>query len=350
MEANMTEEVIGILDADSIAYKAAAANEVKSIKTAFTKDGEVVIEEWKNRTEFKKYLAGTDHAIEMYTITDHAEPKHLSYAQSTVSSMIQKAQNEMRANSTEIYISGENNFRDFILLPQAYVQQNATFSTIGGKYKSNRDGTARPQLLGALRQWMIDELGAIVVNDMEVDDMSSIRAYDGAKNGQKIIQYTSDKDAGQCHGWLHNPDKDKTPRFITGLGSIYKDEKGKVRGSGRMFLYYQILAGDKVDGYRPVDILDIKTQKAGGGKVQYGDIAALNTLSGCTTDKECWQAIYTQYLKWYPAKLRYTACNDIDYDADALSIMQMYVDCAFMKRWADDRIVVQNVLTKLGIL
>lgn len=348
----MTEEVIGILDADSIAYKAAAANEVKSIKSKHIEKG--VIEEWKNRTEFKKYLAGTDHTVDMYEITDHAVPKHISYAKSTVTSMIQKAQNEMRANRIEIYISGKDNFRDFILLPQEYVQNNATQSTIGGRYKSNRDGTARPELLAELRQWMIDgmDIGvkAVVVDGMEVDDMSSIRAYDGAKSGQKIVQYTADKDAGQCHGWLHVPEKDKEPRFITGLGSIYKDEKGKVRGSGRMFLYYQILAGDKVDGYRPVDILDIKTQKAGGGKVQYGDIAALNTLKDCKTDKECWQAIYNQYLTWYPAPLRYTACNDIDYDADALSIMQMYVDCAFMKRWADDRIIVKDVLTRLGIL
>lgn len=348
----MTEDVIGILDADSIAYKAAAANEVKSIRTTHIDDR--VVEEWKNRTEFKKYLAGTDNTVEMYEITDHAVPKHISYAKATVTSMIQKAQNEMRANTTEIYISGDNNFRDFILLPQEFVQQNATFSTIGGRYKSNRDGTVRPELLAALRQWMIDGMDngvkAVVIHNMEVDDMSSIRAYDGAKSGQKIIQYTADKDAGQCHGWLYVPDKDKEPRFITGLGSIYKDEKGKVRGSGRMFLYYQILAGDKVDGYRPVDILDIKTQKAGGGKVQYGDIAALNALKDCKTDKECWQAIYNQYLTWYPAPLRYTAYNDIDYDADALSIMQMYVDCAFMKRWADDRIVVKDVLTRLGIL
>ncbi len=344
----MTEDVIGVLDADSIAYKAAAANEVKSIKSKHIPTG--VIEEWKNRTEFKAYLATTDHTIDLYEITDHAEPKHLSYAKSTVNGMITTAQNAMRANTLEIYISGKDNFRDFILLPQAYVQQNATLSTIGGRYKSNRDGTARPVLLGELRQWMIDELGAIVVDGMEVDDMSSIRAYTGAKDGVKIVQYTADKDAGQCHGWLHNPDKDKAPRFITGLGEIYKDEKGKVRGHGRMFLYYQILAGDKVDGYRPVDILDIKTQKAGGAKVQYGDIAALNTLKDCKTDKECWQAIYNQYAKWYPTKLRYTACNDIDYDADALSIMQMYVDCAFMKRWADDRIIVKDVLTRLEIL
>jgi hypothetical protein len=348
MEANMTEEVIGILDADSIAYKAAAANEVKSIKSKHIQKG--VIEEWKNRTEFKKYLAGTDHTIDMYEITDHAEPKHLSYAQSTVTSMIQKAQNEMRANRLEIYISGKDNFRDFILLPQEYVQQNATYSTIGGRYKSNRDGTARPHLLDALRKWMISDLGAVVVNGMEVDDMSSIRAYDGAKGGQKIIQHTTDKDAGQCHGWLYNPDKDKEPRFITGLGSIYQDDKGKVRGSGRMFLYYQILAGDKVDGYRPVDILDIKTQKAGGKKVQYGDVAALNTLKGCTTDKECWQAIYNQYKTWYAEPVTYIAYNDIGYTKDAIEIMQLYVDCAFMKRWPDDRIIVKDVLTRLGIL
>lgn len=348
----MTEtnnEVIGILDADSIAYKAAAANEVKSIKSTHIEKG--VIEEWKNRTEFKAYLKTTDHTPDMYTITDHAEPKHISYAKSTVTSMIQKAQNHMRANKLEIYISGENNFRDFILLPQVYVQNNATQSTIGGRYKSNRDDTVRPILLKELRQWMIDDLGAIVVNDMEVDDMSAIRAYEGSKAGQVVIQYSSDKDACGCHGWLANPDKlTEAPRFITGLGELYQDEKGKVRGQGRMFLYYQILNGDSVDGYRPVDILDIKTQKAGGKKVTFGEVAAYKLLKDCTTDKECWQAIYSQYLSWYPEKLRYTACNDIDYDADALSIMQMYVDCAHMKRWKDDRIIVKDVLTRMEIL
>ena len=344
----MTEEVIGILDADSIAYKAAAANEVKSIKSKHITKG--VIEEWKNRTEFKKYLATTDHTIDMYEITDHAEPKHISYAKSTVTSMIQKAQNHMRANRLEIYISGKDNFRDFILLPQVYVQNNATQSTIGGRYKSNRDGTARPELLAALRQWMIDDLGAVVVDGMEVDDMSSIRAYEGSKAGQKVIQYTGDKDACGCHGWLQNPDKDDAPKFITGLGSIYKDEKSKVRGSGRMFLYYQILAGDKVDGYRPVDILDIKTQRAGGGKVQYGDIAALNTLKDCKTDKECWEAIYNQYKTWYAEPVTYIAYNDISYTKDAIEIMQLYVDCAFMKRWKEDRIDVTQVLKRLEII
>lgn len=344
----MSDEVIGILDADSIAYKAAAANEVKSIKSKHITKG--VIEEWKNRTEFKKYLAGTDHTIDMYEITDHAEPKHISYAKSTVTSMIQKAQNHMRANTLEIYISGENNFRDFILLPQEYVQDNATNSTIGGRYKSNRDGTARPKLLAELRQWMIDDLGAIVVNGMEVDDMSSIRAYEGSKAGQKVIQYSEDKDAEQCHGWLMNGAKDTAPRFITGLGSLYKDEKGKVRGTSRMFLYYQMLNGDPVDGYRPVDILDIKTQKAGGKKVTFGEIAAYNILKDCKTDKECWQSIYNVYKGWYPEPLRYTAYNEIDYDADALSIMQMYVSCAFMRRWKDDYINVNDVLTRMGIL
>jgi len=344
----MTELVIGVLDADSIAYKAAAANEVKTIKSKHIGTG--IIEEWKNRTEFKAYLATTDHTIEMYEIIDVQEPRHLSYGKSLIRDMVAGAKTRLRATEIEIYISGENNFRDFILLPQKYYQNNATKSPIGGRYKSNRDDTARPVQLKDLRAFMIEELGAIVVNDREVDDMGSIRCYTGAKEGIKIIQSTEDKDAGQCHGWLFNPAKDKEPRFITGLGEVSQDAKGKVRGHGRKFLYYQILAGDKVDGYRPVDIADIKSQKAGGKKIQFGEVAACNAIKDCATDKECWQAIYDQYLKWYPEPTRYTACNDIDYTKDALEILQMYVDCAHMQRWEDDRIIVKDVLTRLGIL
>lgn len=344
----MKEEVIGILDADSIAYRCAAANEVRTIKTTHIEKG--VVEDWKTRTEFRKYLAGTDHTEDMYTIVDVQTPKDQSYGRNLIRDGVENAKTKMRATKIEIYISGDGNFREAIPFPMRFQQNNKTQSWIGGQYKENREGSLRPVQLSALRDYMVRELGAIPVHGMEVDDMSSIRAYDGVRDGIKIIQYTADKDAGQCVGWLQNPDKDETPRYIQGFGELHQDAKGKVRGTGRMFLYWQVLAGDKVDNYRPVDILDITTQKAGGKKVEYGDVTAYKALKNCKNDKEAWRVIYDVYSAWYPEPTTYEAHDGSTQTKDAVEIMQMYVDAAHMKRWADDRIDVPTVLTKMGVL
>jgi hypothetical protein len=344
-------ESILILDADSIAYKAAAANESKSITTTHPVLG---VEHWDNRTKFRERLKSGTTTEDEYTIEDVQDPRHISYGQTLIKEMIKNTCQRAKVYKYEIYISGDNNFREVIPLPERYIQADGKSST-GGQYKSNRDDTIRPVQLKALRQWMTDELGAIPVHDREVDDISSIRAYSGYqarlvdKEAPKIIQATGDKDALGCTGWLFNQDKMTEPQLIQGLGELHREGKG-IKGTGRMFFYFQTLFGDKVDGYRPVDIADIAQQKAGGKKLQFGEVAAYNILKDLKSDKECWQAIYNTYKSWYPEPTVYTAWNGEEHTKDAVDIMQLYVDCAHMQRFKDDRIICRQVLTKLGIL
>lgn len=318
-----------IFDADSIAYKAAAANETKSITTTHIESK--AVEHWDNRTAFRTYLKGTTHTEDMYRIVDVQDPRHISYAQSLVREMLKGYCLRSGISNYEIYISGKNNFRDFIPLPK--------------KYKGDRDGTIRPVQLKELRQWMIRELGAIVVDDMEVDDMSSIRAYEGVKARQKVVQCTIDKDALQCTGWLFNPDKDSAPRVIDGFGELHRADKG-IKGTGRMWLYFQSLYGDATDCYHGSTLWKMQDPSR-----KFGEVAAYNILKDCKNDKEAWEALYKQYALWYNEPVTYIAeFNRQEYTKDAVDILQMYVDCAHMRRWKDDVIDVRGVLTKLGII
>lgn len=345
----MSEDIL-ILDADSIAYKAAAANEDKSITSEHIEKG--VVESWPNRTAFRAYIAETTHTEDMYVIKDVQEPRHSSYGKTLIRDMIKGYHTRTGVKKGEIYIGGKDNFRDDIPLPMTWVATCGKWagkSRLGGAYKENREDTIRPVQLKELRNFMIKELGAIVINGQEVDDKSSIRAYDGFKaNKGRIIQVTEDKDALQCSGWLFNPAKMIKPTLIKGFGELHKDNKS-YKGTGRMWLYYQALYGDSVDNYHGVDLYKI-TQDKLGNSVTFGEAAAFKVLKDATTDKEALTAVYNQYKKWYPEPVVYMAHDGIMHTKSALEVMQMYFDCAHMRRWEGDRIDVEAMLTKLGIL
>lgn len=343
----MTDKLI--FDADSIAYKAAAANEERSISTQHIEKG--VIERWDNRTAFRKFLANTPHTEDMYTITDVQEARHSSYGKSLIREMIKGHQTRFGVSSHEIYIGGVDNFRDKIPLPMTHIATCGKWagkSKLGGAYKENREDSIRPLQLKELRSYMIGELKAIVVNGQEVDDMSSIRAYDGHLSGDRIIQVTEDKDALQCTGWLVNPQKMSKPIYIKGFGELHKEGKG-IKGTGRMWLYYQALYGDSVDNYHGCDLYKIEQDKL-GNSVTFGEVAAFKVLDGAKSDKEALTALYKQYKLWYPEKVTYMDHMGQMQSKDAIEIMQMYFDCAFMRRWENDRIIVADLLAKLGVV
>ncbi|WKV20492.1 putative exonuclease [Pseudomonas phage 16Q] len=344
----MSEDIL-VFDADSIAYKAAAANETKTICTQHIEKG--VIEHWDNRTAFRAFLKDTPHTEDMYTITDFQEARHSSYGKSLIREMIKGHQTRLGVSNNEIYIGGVDNFRDRIPLPMTHIATVGKWagqSKLGGKYKENRDGNIRPLQLKELRAYMIGELKAIVVNGQEVDDVGSIRAYDGHLSKTRIIQVTEDKDALQCTGWLFNPQKMTKPVYIKGFGELHKEGKG-IKGTGRLWLYYQTLYGDSVDNYHGCDLWKIQQDKA-GKSVTFGEVAAYNILKDCKNDKEAVKALYSQYLSWYPEPVVYMDHTGQMQQKDAVEIMQMYFDAAHMRRWKDDRIIVEDLLDKLGVI
>jgi hypothetical protein len=144
---------------------------------------------------------------------------------------------------------------------------------------------------------------------------------------------------------LFNPDKHIKPVSITGFGELHREGKG-VKGTGRAWLYFQILYGDSTDCYHGSELWKMQEPKR-----QFGEVAAYNILKDAQNDKEAWELLYNQYKTWYPSPITYTAEFDgKEYTKDAVDIMQLYADCAFMLRWKGDRLDCRGVLTKLGVI
>jgi hypothetical protein len=266
-----------------------------------------------------------DWKFQMNLIEDVQVADDIANACHSVKVSVDSIKQACKADKIEIYLSGKDNFRDSIPLPT--------------KYKSNRQDQLRPILLDEIRAYIVKKYKAGIVNGEEVDDVVCHRMWDGYKSGQKIIGVTRDKDACGSTGWLYNRDKMTEPEYIQGLGELHIDGKGKVRGKGRKWLYHQILIGDNVDGYRPTDICGVK----------FGEKSSYKLLEPMKTDRDCWQVVYDTYKSWYPDITNYVDYTGVEREVDVFFILQMYTDCARMRRWENDLVDVKQILIKLGV-
>jgi hypothetical protein len=133
----------------------------------------------------------------------------------------------------------------------------------------------------------------------------------------------------------------------SGFGELIVDAKGKVRGKGRKWLYFQTIFGDSTDSYDPRDL----AEKVAGKRPRFGEKAAFALLNSLPDDKACWEAIHNQFLNWFGAEqFTYEAWNGESITTDYLGALQMYFDFARMRRKEDDLVDVRVVLKKLGVI
>lgn len=318
-----SKKPIAVIDGDLLAFKASAANETRSIEVLHKPTNRVKI--FKHRTEFKDSVNIEKFPLEDFTITDKQDVAELSFALHTVKKMIEGICKACGTDRYEIYFSGDNNFRDKLPLPS--------------RYKGNREGLMRPLQLTDVKDYLINVHKAVIVTG-EADDMISMRQYDGIKTKTKIVGCSTDKDSMGTDGWVFNWDTMQEPMFVKGLGELYIDDKGKVRGYGSKWKYLQWSVGDQIDGLNPCEL----------AKVKFGEKSAYKILSELKTDKECWQAIHDLYLKWYPESVSYIDQNGAKCCADYLDIAQVYWDGIHMLRWEGDKVNIREVMNKMGIV
>lgn len=314
---------IAILDGDLIAFKASAACETRSIIATHVSSKRQKI--FKHRTEMKESLDLEKFPLEHFEIKDIQECEDISFVLHTCKQMINNILKACDTDKYEIYLSGPDNFRDKLPLPQ--------------KYKGNREGLIKPLMLEKVKEYLINAHSAVIVQG-EADDKISIRQWEGYKSKQKIIGCSTDKDALGTFGWIFNWDKMEQPEFIEGLGELHIDDKGKVRGKGNKWKYLQWICGDTIDGLNPSFL----------AKKKFGEKSGYKILSVLETEKECWQAIHDLYLSWYPKSVEYLDQTGSKVCADYLDMAQVYWDGIHMLRWEGDRVNIREVMKKMEIV
>lgn len=316
-------ETINIIDGDVLAFRCAAANESRSIRVTHKTTGQQT--EHAHRTAFKEHIKGT-FEISEFDIEDVQTCEDLKNAYHAVSTCMEAWMKSCEADSYEVYISGDDNFRDSLPLPT--------------KYKSNRTSNIRPLQLKDCRDYLVGKYNAVVVHGREVDDMLAQRCYEGLKQKVKTIAVTIDGDQNGVAGWMYNWTKQQAPKLVSGIGYIELTKANKdFDGYGRKFFYAQWVLGDSTDCFKPAEI---------AGK-NFGVVAMYKLLGECNTDKECVEAVYQQYKKWYPGVVEYVDWTGKPQATDAIGLMDMYAACAHMKRFEDDVFDTEKLLITLEI-
>ena len=124
------------------------------------------------------------------------------------------------------------------------------------------------------------------------------------------------------------------------FGKLYKDEKGKVRGHGRLFLYHQVCFGDAIDHY--------KANSA--SKMKWGEVSSYKALVDCKSDKEAWVAMKAVYQKLYPTPVVVKGWRGNEIEVDWLYMLRENFTMARMLRWEGDEVDAKDVLDKMGLL
>lgn len=226
-------------------------------------------------------------------------------------------------------MDGDTNFRnDLKLLYSSYKERSASY---------------RPPNLKEVRALLKTIFPYVESDNCEADDLISRYQFRGRKD-QSFIVVTEDKDAKQTPGHLYNPRKMKI-QDCSGFGKLELitkvNAKGvktyKIDGYGRLWFYYQIVCGDKVDTYHPFP-------KVVSDKTFY------EAFDSITNDREAWEVVVDWYKKHYGDIESYVDWSGKEHKGSWIDILQTYVDVVHMQRWEHDAIDVRAVLLSYGIL
>lgn len=333
----MSEELVGVLDIDWVKYTAASVGETRTVLVKHLPTGRE--KEFTNRTEFwgrGKKTTGwlgeqneirIEKGLEPFTadefeITDVQTPEPIENVLHTVKLMVETALNESGATSYKAILGKGDSFR---------VERSTLM-----EYKGNRKDSLKPLLLDDVIEYIIKKYNPIIVEDIEADDMCVMECY--GKDNHFIIGVDKDHYAQPVK--FYNVNKPEEG-IVDGnqFGKLWIDEKGKVRGVGRMFLYFQIASGDSADNYKANCFSNTK----------WGDKSAYNALVDCTNDKEAWEALVKIYKKLYPEPKIVVGWRGDEIDIDWLYVLEENFTMARMLRYDGDEILVKDILDKYGI-
>lgn len=319
----MDKQTIALFDFDIIAYRAAAAAEKRSVKITYKSSGNSG--EFKNRTEFKKFLKSKDIPYDenKFLIEDVQRPEPVENACQIVKMQVYNIKRQIKADYTEGFVgTGDDNFRLQLDLPKLY--------------KGNREDMLRPLLLDDAKKYVLNKFPGEKVAGIESDDMLVIRSHEFLAAGHKPVVITLDKDQWGCVGTSYYDWTKEDAKVIDVPAFGYVEhikEKNKTVGLGLNFYCFQMLFGDSADHYFPSDLHNQR----------YGEISAVNALRDCTTVGQLFEVVEKQYKEWFPSPITYKTQTGSVVTKDYKDILELYHQCVYMKRKRNDNTTFDNL-------
>jgi len=333
-----------IIDADYLAYTVASVFQETYILATHPELKEPI--RVKNKTElwgeWRKKKGGwiaeynsrffANLKPEDFTLVEYQEPLCIKAAKKSLDTRLQGLLEETGASSYKGFVGRGDTFRSSL----------ATLL----EYKGNRSAS-RPVHLTELKQYLVDKHKCRWVEEVETDDAvtsSGFAAYkkwkESGKESDKGIIVFADKDLVQTDSWQYHVGQNSKPELRVGLGSIYRDDSGKVRGFGRKHFYWQVMTSDLSDNFSASCFSDIK----------WGDIKGFDLLVECKTDKECLEALVKGFKYLYPEPKTIVGWRGDSINIDWLYVLTECFNLAKMLRTLDEQPTnVKETLDKLKI-
>lgn len=333
----MSRPTTAVIDLDLFKYHAAAAGEKRSVLITHRASGRSIEmptrTDWyghylkKNGGKLAEINAKRDSPFswDEFDYEDIQRPEPIENVLHTAKVMVEK----------DLKASGASNYIAFLGEGEPFRTELSTIL----KYK-DRSSILKPVLLDEVSEYLKRKFKAEVVTGIENDDRVVIECYK-QKDRFALIE---DKDFWGCP--INVWDRNQQERGIVNcnkLGHLFLDSKGKVRGEGRIFFYWQVAASDRTDGYAANSASDKR----------WGDKGAYDALVDCKTDKEALEALVKVYKDLYPEPRVVTGWRGDQINVDWLYMASENWQMARMLRTIDElenKVELKDVLTRLEIV
>lgn len=152
------------------------------------------------------------------------------------------------------------------------------------KYKGNRDGSRRPTFYKAIRRWLINNYGAVLIENQEAEDEVGIKAY-SYDEYSKFIVGAIDKDMLMIAGNHYNYGTGKQ-QFVSKIDAM-------------RWFYTQLVTGDKsvdnIPGLYHLLLHFGEDEKAHKFRYSRYKSKLIKVLAEMTTEKGMWEHVFDIY-------------------------------------------------------
>lgn len=282
------------MDCDSFVYAAGFASQHTNY-LIITEDG-FVVDEVDNKKAADEIVAEDESlSIEPNVIASSARE-----AEMIVDSMLTACINAMDVDTAHIYLTGGNQWRP-------------KYATIY-KYKGNRDNMVRPVHYEHLRNYLIRQWEAFVVEYIEADDAVIMESY---KHEDSTIICSIDKDLRQKHGLHFNPkDSDR------GVFEVSE-------WAGMVNFYTQLITGDSTDNIKG---LSERLPRRGLGQKRAAAI-----LDGARTERELFERVSAAYGERYGDGETYISWDGKEISASRMDLIDENAQLLYLARYDGDK-------------
>lgn len=330
----MTQKLTAVIDLDYVKYSAASVGEKRSIIVTHKTSGRE--KEFNTRSEFygrdKARTGGwlaelnskrdSPFTLDEFTITDIQTPEPIDH-------VLQIAKTQVINDLKRI---GTNKYKAFIGKGESFRVELSTLL----KYKDNRKDMLRPLHMDAVTEYLERKFQAEVVTGLEADDWCVIAAY---KDKNCVVQAIDKDYYGQPVKFFNVNRPDEGIQDCNQFGKLWLDDKDKVRGIGRMHLYWQMCSNDSSDNYAANCFSDVR----------WAAKSAYKALVDCKTDQEAWCKMKEVFQMLYPMEKTVLGWRNEPINITWDYVLNEMFMMARMQRTETEQLNAYNVMDKFGV-